>query len=80
VIGLLLLPFRLVFGSVRFGWRAGRLVGPSRAAFFGAGFVVGVLATSPTARRAALSAVTRGVATVRAATEDPPPTELAPTE
>jgi hypothetical protein len=50
MIGLITLPFRLAFGSVRIGWKAGRLVGPSRALFFGIGFGVGVLAASPKAR------------------------------
>ena len=59
MIGLLTLPFRLVFGSLRLGWRTGRLVGPSRALFFGIGFGLGVLAVSPKAREAALKGVTK---------------------
>ena len=59
MISLITLPFRLAFGSVRLGWRAGRLVGPSRALFFGTGFAIGVLAVSPKARAAALAGVTR---------------------
>ncbi len=59
MISLITLPFRLVFGSVRLGWRTGRLVGPSRALFFGTGFAIGVLAVSPKARAAAFEGVAK---------------------
>jgi hypothetical protein len=75
MISLLTLPFRLVFGSVRLGWRTGRLVGPSRALFFGVGVGVGVLAASPSARRVAVKVAARGVATAKAASNEPPATE-----
>jgi hypothetical protein len=75
MISLLTLPFRLAFGSVRLGWRTGRLVGPSRALFFGIGFGLGVVAASPSARRVAVKAVAKGVATAKAAADEPPATE-----
>ena len=73
MLTLLTLPFRLVFGSLHFGWRAGRLVGPSRALFFGLGVATGVLAASPAARRAALDGVTRLTVAVTEARQDRAP-------
>ena len=73
MIRLLTLPFRVVFGSVRLGWRTGRVVGPSRALFFGIGFATGVVVASPTARRAALKGVVSGAAAIREARTPPAP-------
>jgi hypothetical protein len=73
MIRLLTLPFRLVFGSLRLGWRTGRVVGPSRALFFGLGFATGVVIASPTARRAVLKGVVTGVDAVQGARTSPPP-------
>jgi hypothetical protein len=78
VIRLLFLPFRLVFGSVRVGFRAGRAVGVSRALFFGLGFSAGVLVASPTARRLALKGAVKGVGVAREAGTPPAPTPLEP--
>jgi hypothetical protein len=72
VIRLLTLPFRLVAASTRVGWRAGRLVGPSRAFFFGLGFVTGVLLTSPTARKVAFGAAIRTGDAIADARRDEP--------
>jgi hypothetical protein len=65
LIRLIMFPFRLAFGSARVGWRTGRLVGPSRALFFGLGVATGVLAASPAARRRALAGVATAVDAVR---------------
>jgi len=74
MISLITLPFRLAFGSVRVGYRAGRLVGPGRAVFFGLGFGLGVLAVSPKAREAALKGVAKASEAIAdARTPDPVP-------
>jgi hypothetical protein len=83
VISLITLPFRLVFGSMRLGWRTGRLVGPSRALFFGTGFAIGVLAVSPKARAAAFGGVAKLTEAIADRRADPPPpdaTVLAPVD
>lgn len=72
MIRLLTLPFRLLFGSVRVGYHAGRAVGASRALFFGVGFTAGVLVASPGARRLAYKGTLKGVAAVRRPEEEPP--------
>ena len=77
MIRLLTFPFRVFLRSVRLGWRTGRVVGPSRALFFGLGFTAGVVIASPSARRAALKAVVTGVDAVREARTPPaPPAEV----
>jgi hypothetical protein len=70
MIGLITLPFRLVFGSLRIGWKAGRLVGPSRALFFGIGFGVGVLAASPKARALAFEGAGKAQDALASARQD----------
>ena len=81
MIRLLTLPFRLVFGSVRLGWKAGRTVGPTRAVFFGLGFTAGVWVASPAFRRLTLQGAVKGLAAARKpepATPGTPVTEVAP--
>ena len=84
MIRLLTLPFRVFFGSVRLGWRTGRLVGPTRAMFFGFGFTAGVVIASPTARRAVLKGVVTAADAIREArtpTAPPvPPVEVPATD
>jgi len=75
MISLLTLPFRLVFGSLRIGWKAGRLVGPSRALFFGVGFGVGVLVASPKARALAAEGVAKASEALAEARRPPSPPE-----
>ena len=76
---LLLFPFRLAAVSGRAGWYAGRVVGVSRAAFFGLGFAAGLLVASPKARRVALAGTRRAVVTVaRSRTEPAAPEPAAP--
>ena len=70
---LLTLPFRLAAGSVRAGWYAGRAVGATRALYFGVGFASGVLAASPTARRAALTGISRLTVAVAERRQDTEP-------
>lgn len=68
-------PVRVAAVSARVGWRTGRVVGPNRAAFFGAGVATGVLLASPRARRLAVSGVAaaaRAVADARRRREPPP--------
>ncbi len=77
MISLLTLPFRLVFGSVRLGWKTGRLIGPSRALFFGLGFGLGVLAVSPKAREAALKGVAKASEAIADARRPEPVPEVA---
>ena len=83
MIRLLTFPFRLVYGSARAGWYAGRAVGAGRALFFGAGFAVGVLVASPSARRFTVKGVAKGVVAVRERHDDdvpsPPSTSAAAT-
>lgn len=79
VVRLLLLPLRLVNGSIKAGYRAGRLVGASRALFFGLGFATGVVVASPTARRLAFTGAAKGVKAVADARAKPePPADPAP--
>ena len=67
-------PFRFAAGSARAGYYAGRAVGFSRSAFFGLGFVSGVLVASPKARKAAFSGVGRiTMAVAKAQKKDEPP-------
>jgi hypothetical protein len=77
MIWLLTLPFRLTFGSLRLGWRAGRLVGPGRALFFGAGFGLGVLAASPKARALAFEGAAKVSERVAEARKAEPPVDPA---
>jgi len=73
VFRLLTFPFRLAAGSARAGWYAGRAVGATRALYFGVGFASGVLVASPTARRAALTGISRVTVAVAERRQDTEP-------
>ena len=77
MIRLITLPFRLAFGSARLGWKTGRLIGPGRALFFGAGFGLGVLVASPKARALAFEGVGKASDALAEARRTTPPPDPA---